>query len=355
MRGKTDRERQDAGEEDSMRSSSDGRFRHYTKRNNTPGDAAPGPVPLPGSGKPEKPGIRPRPSEEATTYAEDTYGISGRLRRMVPTQLPWNLLLITTAAVFAVEATVMGVIFFFGLKLSIWTSIFDAFVLALVAFPVLFLLFFRPLTRALSEHQRVESELRRSVDTQRSLHRVTSPAVDVLESESLLNGVIDEVLPLVGADAAWVTIPGRDCGDLPRVVARRGVPDEFVAAEVASPLATCPICGPLLDENRAPAGIQLQSGCPRLPKAAFASAGLSTHMGALLRMGNGRKAILNIGWRSPRTLSETDRTLFATVVHQVGISLENAQLYRAERRARKPRRRSGGRASRSPNHWIWKP
>ena len=57
-------------------------------------------------------------------------------------------------------------------------------------------------------------------------------------------------------------------------------------------------------------------------------------MGALMRMGNGRKAILNIGWRNPRTLSETDRTLLATVVHQVGISLENAQLYRAEQGAR---------------------
>ena len=288
-----------------------------------------------GSGKPEKPGIRPEPSEDATTYAEDTYGISGRLRRKVHAQLPWNLLLITTIAVFMVEATVMGVILLFELKLSIWTSIIDASVLTLVTFPVLFFLFFRPLTRALSEHQRVESELRRSVEMQLSLHRVTSPAIDLLESESLLDAVIDEVLPLVGADAAWVTIPGEDSDDLPRVVAQRGVPEEFVAAEVSSPLATCPVCGPLLEGKRAPAGLELLTECPRLPKAAFASAGLRTHLGALLRTGGDRQAILNIGWRSPRTLSETDLTLLATVVHQVGISLENAQLYHAEQRARK--------------------
>jgi signal transduction histidine kinase len=168
-----------------------------------------------------------------------------------------------------------------------------------------------------------------------SLHRVTSPAIDLLESESLLDAVIDEVLPLVGADAAWVTIPGNDRNDLPRVVAQRGVPEEFVAAEISSPLATCPVCGPLLDGKRAPAGLQLQTECPRLPKAAFASAGLSTHVGALLRTGNGRQAILNIGWRKHRTLTKTDRALLATVVHQVGIALENAQLYRAEQRARK--------------------
>jgi signal transduction histidine kinase len=262
-------------------------------------------------------------------------GESGRRQRDFPAQSPWNLLLTTTAAVFVVEATVMGVIFLFELKLSLWTSIIDASVLTLVTFPVLFFLFFRPLIHAVSEHERVESELRRSVETQLSLHRVTSPAVDLLESESLLEAVIDDVLPLVGADVAWVTIPGESCDDLPRVVAQRGVSDEFVAAEVASPLATCPVCGPLLEGKRAPAGLQLMTDCPRLPKAAFASAGLRTHLGALMRTGGGKQAILNIGWRSPQTLSETDRTLLATVVHQVGISLENAQLYHAEQRARK--------------------
>ena len=229
----------------------------------------------------------------------------------------------------------MGSILLFDVTSSIWTALIDASVSTLVIFPILFFLWFRPLIRALSKHQRVESELRRSVETQLSLHRVTSPAIDLLESESLLDAVIDEVLPLVGADAAWVTVPCQNRDDLPQVIAQRGVPEEFVAAEVSSPLATCPICGPLLEGDRAPAGLQLLTECPRLPKAAFASAGLSTHMGALLRMGNGRKAILNIGWRSPHTLSETDRALLATVVHQVGISLENAKLYRAEQRARK--------------------
>jgi signal transduction histidine kinase len=62
---------------------------------------------------------------------------------------------------------------------------------------------------------------------------------------------------------------------------------------------------------------------------------LRTHVGTLLRTGNGRQAILNIGWRKHRTLTKTDQALLATVVHQVGIALENAQLYRAEQRARK--------------------
>ena len=279
-------------------------------------------------------GCRPEPAVATMKSQEHARDTNGRRQRKVLAQSPRNLLLITTAAVFVVEATVMGLIFLFDASPSVWTAFIDASVLTLVTFPILFFLLFRPLLRAISQYQRVESELRRSVETQLSLHRVTSPAIDLLESESLLDAVIDEVLPLVGADAAWITVPGEDSDDLPRVLAQRGVPDEFVAAEVASPLATCPVCGPLLEGDRAPAGLQLMTECPRLPKAAFAAAGLSTHMGALLRMGNGRKAILNIGWRSPHNLSETDRTLLATVVHQVGISLENAQLYHSEQRAR---------------------
>ena len=333
MRGKIGRDLQGTGDEHPRGSSSSGSPRHSTTTIETSGDVATRAVPRRDFAGSNSPGCQPANvvPMRGTEHARET---KDRVWHEDLAQSPWKLLLITTAMIFVVEVLEMGLILLLDVRPSVWIAVVDASVLTIVTFPILFFLLFRPLVRVLSEHQRVESELRRSVETQLSLHRVTSPSIDLLESESLLNAVIDEVLPLVGADAAWVTVPGPDSDDLPRVVAQRGVPDEFVAAEVASPLATCPICGPLLEGNRAPAGLELQTECPRLPKAAFESAGLRTHVGAVLRTGNGRQAILNIGWRSPRTLSETDRTLLATVVNQVGISLENAQLYRAEQGAR---------------------
>jgi signal transduction histidine kinase len=334
MKGKNEREFQGAGDEHLGRCISDGSSRHGTTTIDASGDAAPRFVPRSGFTEPEKPQRR---SESANLVSGADYpsGSMKPLQSKLLTQSPWILLLITIAAIFAVEAIEMSLFLLFDARHSVGTALVDASILTLVTFPILFFLLFRPLTRALTEHQRVESELRRSVETQMSLHRVTSPAIDLLDSETLLDAVIDEVLPLVGADAAWVTIPGNDRNDLPRVVAQRGVPEEFVAAEISSPLATCPVCGPLLDGKRAPASLELLTECPRLPKAAFASAGLSTHVGTLLRTGNGRRAILNIGWRKHRMLTKTDRALLATVVHQVGIALENAQLYRAEQQARK--------------------
>ena len=333
MKGNIDPDLRAAGDEHLKVSSSSGRS-NRSAAIGASGEAAPRFVPRRGTTEPEKPQRR---SESATLDGGADYpsGSTKPLQSELLTRSPWILLLVTIAAIFAVEAIEMSVFLLFDAGHSVWTALVDSSILTLVTLPILFFLLFRPLTRALTEHQRVESELRRSVETQMSLHRVTSPAIDLLESEVLLDAVIDEVLPLVRADAAWVTVPGEDKDDLPRVIAQRGVPEEFIAAEVSSPLATCPVCGPLLDGKRAPAGLALLTECPRLPKAAFASAGLRTHVGTLLRTGNGRQAILNIGWREHRTLTKTDRALLATVVHQLGIALENAQLYHAEQRARK--------------------
>jgi signal transduction histidine kinase len=333
MKGNIDGDLQAAGDEHPTVSSSSRRSNHSAAIGAS-GDAPPQFAPRRGLTGPETPRSRPEPATLVRS-ADYPSGSIKPLRSELLNRSPWILLLVTTAAIFVVEAIEMSVFLFFDAQHSVWTAFIDASILTLVTVPILFFLLFRPLTRALTEHQRIEAELRRSVETQMSLHRVTSPAIDLLESEVLLDAVIDEVLPLVGADAAWVTVPGKDRDDLPRVIAQRGVPEEFIAAEVSSPLTTCPVCGPLLEGNCVPAGLELQTECPRIPKAVFAAAGLRTHVGALLRTGNGRQAILNIGWREHRRLTKTDRALLATVVHQVGIALENAQLYHAEQQARK--------------------
>ncbi len=243
-------------------------------------------------------------------------------------------MVITAIAIFIAEALVMFAFVQSGLELSLTVVLVDAAAVTVLLLPLLFVALYRPLTRAIERHRRVESDLRRSVDTQQSLLRVTAPEIESLDPEALLDAVVGQVLPLVGADAAWITVPGRDGTDLPRVVAHRGVSDELIAAETMPPLALCPTCGPLLESGRSPAGVQLLTGCPRLAPADLESAGLVSHVGALLRTGNGRPAILNVGWRRRRSLSDTDRALLATVVHQVGIALENAHLYRAEQDAR---------------------
>jgi signal transduction histidine kinase len=243
--------------------------------------------------------------------------------------------LIFSAAIFTVEGLVMFAVLQSGVELSLFVVLVVAALSTVLLFPLLLLVLYRPLTRASERHRRVEYDLRRSVDTQLSLHRLAGQKLDSLDSEKLLEALVDEVVTLVDADAAWVTVPGGDGTAFSRVVAHRGVPDEVVAAEKVSSLATCPVCGPLLDSGRPSAGLQLLTECPRVTKKDFESAGLTTHVGALVPTGNGRPAILNIGWRHRRRLSSADRALLATLVHQFGIVLDNAHLYRAEQRVRR--------------------
>ena len=206
MKGNIDGDLQAAGDEHPTVSSSSRRSNHSAAIGAS-GDAPPRFVSQRGFTQPEKPQRR---SESATLVRGADYpsGSMKPLRSELFTRSPWILLLIATAAIFVVEAIEMSVFLFFDAQHSVWTALIDASILTLVTVPILFFLLFRPLTRALTEHQRIEAELRRSVETQMSLHRVTSPAIDLLESEVLLDAVIDEVLPLVGADAAWLTVPG---------------------------------------------------------------------------------------------------------------------------------------------------
>ncbi|MGD8440360.1 MAG: hypothetical protein PVG53_07475, partial [Holophagae bacterium] len=112
-------------------------------------------------------------------------------------------MVITAIAIFIAEALVMFAFVQSGLELSLTVVLVDAAAVTVLLLPLLFVALYRPLTRAIERHRRVESDLRRSVDTQQSLLRVTAPEIESLDPEALLDAVVGQVLPLVGADAAW--------------------------------------------------------------------------------------------------------------------------------------------------------
>jgi GAF domain-containing protein/CheY-like chemotaxis protein len=181
------------------------------------------------------------------------------------------------------------------------------------------------------ERKRAEEALRRYANGQAALYAVTSAAATLLDPDELLSTVLDVVLSVLGSDAGWVALPGPTLDDPPRIVAWRGVPESFMAAEEAAPLCTCPICAPLLSGCDAQADPMLIAGCPRLPPDVLSGAGLHSHIGVPLCTGEEVLGILNVAWRAPHLYSEPDRALLATIGQQVGIALYNANLYRAAR------------------------
>ncbi|MCB9419669.1 MAG: GAF domain-containing protein [Ardenticatenaceae bacterium] len=93
---------------------------------------------------------------------------NGRLNLAIPMS-PWRLLVVLTITVFIVELAIMVGIELvvspeMSIALSITEAVFDATLLTIIVFPVLYRYSFRPLVLYLTDHQRIEKELKASND-----------------------------------------------------------------------------------------------------------------------------------------------------------------------------------------------
>ena len=187
----------------------------------------------------------------------------------------------------------------------------------------------------ISERVRAERALRRYAEEQKALYTVTAAASTILDPGRLLDAVLDAVLPVVAADAGWVTLVGPDPEGLPRIPAFKGVSQEFARAEESCPLRDCSVCWARVQAGGSSSESQELSACPRLPPDVLAASGLQSHAGVALQAGARVVGVLSIGWRGHHDYSVAERALLEAIGVQVGIALHNAQLYQAEQRARR--------------------
>lgn len=191
-----------------------------------------------------------------------------------------------------------------------------------------------PLVGEAVNHFTLEEELRHHADEQSALLSVSSAAMTLLDTDGLVAAALDAVLPVVDADAGWVILPGSTPGGRPRIPAYRGVPEEFIEAEMASPLDACPLCAPFLGG----AGPRVEpcqlKQCPRVQAEVVAKTGLESHVGVPLAAGGKLLGILSLAWKGVYGPAPAERALLLAIGGQIGVALEKARLYEAERSAR---------------------
>jgi signal transduction histidine kinase len=187
----------------------------------------------------------------------------------------------------------------------------------------------------ITEQVEAERSLRRFANEQQALFTVTSAATARLDVERLLDSVLETVLPVMEADAGWVTVIGADPAGPPSVFAHRGLPRDFIEAEASAPLETCAACWPLVQgEPSSPVPWKL-SKCARIPRPVCVNTGLHSHVSVTLKAGEAVYGILNVGWKSEHETDRVEHDLLEAIARQVGIALQNAQLYRSEQEARR--------------------
>jgi PAS domain S-box-containing protein len=183
----------------------------------------------------------------------------------------------------------------------------------------------------IAEHQRTEAALRRYADDQAVLYAVTSTVATSLDPDQLFSNVLDIVLPALGADAGWITLPGSSLDAPPNVAAWTNVPEPYRKARHSRPLRGCPACTALLTRDGGLAEPMSMADCSCVAPEILVNADLRTHLGIPITGGGRARGILELAWLGPYRCSESDSRLLMTIGQQVGVALHNAQLYRAAR------------------------
>jgi signal transduction histidine kinase len=250
-----------------------------------------------------------------------------------PEAAPVRLLLGTAVLVLLAEALAMVVVEF------VWPGGFwekttlDEAILVLVTLPALYFVIFRPLLRLFAERRKSEDALALRARELAARNAVSTVAARELRTEVMFAKVIDVILSVFEADGGWVLLLGQEPGSAAQIVGVRGVSPSLVPAgsgELYLDSPTC--CGGLLD--RMPDGeITLITECRHLPREVLAAAGFGGYVGVPLPAGHRVRAILNLVWKTPRTLYDGDRALLRAIARNVAIAAESAALYEGEKRA----------------------
>jgi signal transduction histidine kinase len=157
-----------------------------------------------------------------------------------------------------------------------------------------------------------------------TLNAIAAKMSHSLDLEEILNDALDEALDVMGMERGQAFRLEEETQDL-ILMAHRGLPEEFVRYTARLPLGA------------GAAGQAARAGRPIVKKVADYSEGelrdLIERGGSQLvisipLMAKGRTVgAINLGAHNPRSVAPEELSLLAAIGHQIGVAVENAQLY----------------------------
>jgi len=157
-----------------------------------------------------------------------------------------------------------------------------------------------------------------------ALNRLSAIISQAESLEKALVGTLDQLLALTEADIGSVHVLEPKSGSL-KLIASRGVSQGFIYAEECIPIGDC-LCGEAAQTGELVSSPDL-SAEPRLSRAACRDERFGSMISIPLKSRDRVLGILTIYAKRPHRFSEMDRELLALVGHQIGVAVENAQLY----------------------------
>lgn len=186
--------------------------------------------------------------------------------------------------------------------------------------------------RAAAELERASTEaaLRRYANEQSALYAVASALNSSLDPNDLLDTILDVLLPVTGADAGWISLPGHTPQIASRTVAWKGLPDEETARALAVPLSLCSACAPYLQGGAYTEPVVVVR-CPHVSQEVLDRAGLESQACVPLLARGHVLGTLSLAWRGEHWLGKQEEALLLALGYQTGLGLRHAQLYQQAR------------------------
>jgi len=179
-------------------------------------------------------------------------------------------------------------------------------------------------TERVEARQNLEQRVQERTRELRALYDVLSAANASLELETVLERSLDAVLDVMRCNVGAVHLLD-ESGQFLNLAARRGIPADFAAQNAAVPVSSG-LAGSVIQRGQ-PTHVPHIAGSP-LPLRALPAAPDQTYLGVPLQSRGRTLGVLSVIGGSGRHFADEEVSLLTHIADEVGIAVENAQLYR---------------------------
>lgn len=181
------------------------------------------------------------------------------------------------------------------------------------------------LTRDVTESKELEKQILEANRHLLALNAIASTVSQSLSLDVILNSALDKVLELIEGEVGGILLPDEKSQTLSYRV-HRGLSDQFVYGIAGLALGEG-IAGQVAELGETLA-VDDVSKDPRVSRRLLlAEEGLNAFISVPLKSKEKVVGVLNIASRKPRPFHQQEVQLLTAVGHQLGIAIENAQLY----------------------------
>lgn len=180
------------------------------------------------------------------------------------------------------------------------------------------------LIRDVTESKELENRILEANRHLLALNAIASTVSQSLSLDVILNSALDKVLDLIEAEVGGILLLDEKSQTLSYRV-HRGLSDQFVQGIVSLALGEG-IAGQVAKRGETLVVDDISRG-PRITQPVVAEEGLKAFVSVPLKSKERVVGVLNIASRKPRPFPQQEVQLLTAVGHQLGIAIENAQLY----------------------------